>query len=34
MLRDDTTERLLIDWRSGDRSAGNRLLHRYVPELT
>jgi RNA polymerase sigma-70 factor (ECF subfamily) len=34
MLRDDTTERLLIDWRSGDRSAGDRLLHRYVPELT
>jgi RNA polymerase sigma factor (sigma-70 family) len=30
----ETTERLLVHWRSGNRDAGNRLLHRYVPELT
>ncbi|HEV8550771.1 MAG TPA: RNA polymerase sigma factor [Polyangiaceae bacterium] len=30
----ETTERLLVHWRSGDREAGNQLLHRYVPELT
>jgi RNA polymerase sigma-70 factor (ECF subfamily) len=34
MQREDTTERLLLDWRSGSRDAGNQLLHRYVPELT
>ena len=33
MQPDDTTERLLIRWRSGSRDAGDRLLHRYVPEL-
>jgi RNA polymerase sigma factor (sigma-70 family) len=31
---DDTTERLLLRWRSGSRDAGSRLLSRYVPELT
>ena len=30
---DDNTTRLLVSWRSGDRVAGDRLLHRYVPEL-
>ena len=34
MQRDDDTQKLLLDWRSGDRDAGNRLLYRYVPELT
>jgi len=33
MQHDDTTERLLLHWRSGNRVAGDRLLHRYVPEL-
>lgn len=33
MRQDDTTERLLLNWRSGNRVAGDRLLHRYVPEL-
>lgn len=31
---DDNTQTLLRRWRSGNREAGNRLLHRYVPELT
>jgi len=31
---DDNTETLLLRWRSGSREAGDRLLHRYVPELT
>lgn len=31
---DENTETLLIRWRSGNREAGNRLLSRYVPELT
>jgi RNA polymerase sigma-70 factor (ECF subfamily) len=30
---DDTTEVLLHRWRSGSRSAGDRLLRRYVPVL-
>lgn len=30
---DDNTTKLLVSWRSGDRDAGDRLLHRYVPEL-
>lgn len=34
MPPDDNTETLLIRWRSGSRDAGNRLLRRYVPELT
>src|SRR5690349_9944174 len=34
MHHEDNTETLLISWRSGDREAGDRLLHRYVPELT
>ncbi len=33
MQHDDTTEQLLLHWRSGNRVAGDRLLHRYVPEL-
>jgi RNA polymerase sigma-70 factor (ECF subfamily) len=33
MSREDTTETLLLRWRSGSRAAGDRLLHRYVPEL-
>ena len=33
-LPDDTTERLLVRWRSGSRDAGDRLLRRYVPVLT
>jgi RNA polymerase sigma-70 factor (ECF subfamily) len=32
-MHDDTTERLLLNWRSGNRGAGDRLLNRYVPEL-
>lgn len=32
--REDTTATLLLRWRSGNREAGDRLLHRYVPELT
>lgn len=34
MSREDTTNTLLRHWRSGDRKAGDQLLHRYVPELT
>jgi RNA polymerase sigma factor (sigma-70 family) len=34
MHGDDNTETLLLRWRSGSRDAGNRLLRRYVPELT
>ena len=34
MSREDTTNTLLLHWRSGNREAGSRLLHRYVPELT
>lgn len=34
MNAEDTTEMLLHRWRSGSRDAGNRLLNRYVPELT
>jgi RNA polymerase sigma factor (sigma-70 family) len=30
---DDNTTRLLVCWQSGNRDAGDRLLHRYVPEL-
>lgn len=30
---DDNTTKLLLSWRSGSRDAGDRLLHRYVPEL-
>ena len=30
---DDNTTKLLVSWRSGNRDAGDRLLHRYVPEL-
>ena len=33
-MQSEDTERLLISWRSGSRDAGDRLLHRYVPELT
>lgn len=33
MRRDESTERLLTGWRSGNRAAGERLLHRYVSEL-
>ncbi len=33
MPADENTETLLINWRSGNREAGNRLLARYVPEL-
>lgn len=33
MHHDDNTETLLIRWREGSREAGDRLLHRYVPEL-
>jgi RNA polymerase sigma-70 factor (ECF subfamily) len=33
MRADDNTERLLVLWREGSRDAGDRLLHRYVPEL-
>jgi RNA polymerase sigma-70 factor (ECF subfamily) len=32
-MHDETTETLLLHWRSGNRVAGDRLLHRYVPEL-
>jgi RNA polymerase sigma-70 factor (ECF subfamily) len=32
-MHDDTTERLLLNWRSGNRGAGDRLLNRYVHEL-
>jgi len=31
---EDNTATLLLRWRSGNREAGDRLLHRYVPELT
>jgi len=31
---EDNTATLLLRWQSGSREAGNRLLHRYVPELT
>jgi RNA polymerase sigma factor (sigma-70 family) len=34
MSGEDNTETLLRRWRSGSRDAGDRLLHRYVPELT
>lgn len=34
MPPDDNTDTLLIRWRSGSRDAGDRLLSRYVPELT
>lgn len=34
MPPEDSTNTLLLHWRSGDRRAGDRLLHRYVPELT
>jgi RNA polymerase sigma factor (sigma-70 family) len=34
MSYEDTTERLLVSWRSGSRDAGDQLLRRYVPELT
>jgi RNA polymerase sigma factor (sigma-70 family) len=34
MPGEDTTSTLLLHWRAGNREAGNRLLHRYVPELT
>lgn len=34
MHGDDNTETLLLRWQSGSRDAGNRLLRRYVPELT
>jgi RNA polymerase sigma factor (sigma-70 family) len=34
MSAEDNTETLLLRWRSGSRDAGDRLLHRYVPELT
>lgn len=34
MSHEDTTERLLVSWRSGSRDAGDQLLRRYVPELT
>jgi RNA polymerase sigma factor (sigma-70 family) len=30
---EDNTTKLVLSWRSGDRAAGDRLLHRYVPEL-
>jgi RNA polymerase sigma factor (sigma-70 family) len=33
MQADDTTEILLLRWRSGCRDAGDRLLRRYVPVL-
>lgn len=33
-VHEDNTATLLLRWRSGNREAGNRLLHRYVPELT
>lgn len=33
MSPEDTTERLVLEWRSGRRDAGNQLLHRYRPEL-
>jgi len=32
-VHEDTTATLLLRWRSGSREAGDRLLHRYVPEL-
>lgn len=34
MSREDTTNTLLRNWRSGDRKAGDRLLNRYLSELT
>lgn len=34
MIPEETTERLLLRWRSGNNDAGNELLHRYIPELT
>jgi RNA polymerase sigma factor (sigma-70 family) len=34
MPGEENTETLLRRWRSGSRAAGDRLLHRYVPELT
>jgi RNA polymerase sigma-70 factor, ECF subfamily len=30
---EDTTERLVLEWRAGRRDAGNLLLHRYRPKL-
>jgi RNA polymerase sigma factor (sigma-70 family) len=30
---EDNTATLLLRWRGGSREAGDRLLHRYVPEL-
>lgn len=33
-VHEDNTATLLARWRSGNREAGDRLLHRYVPELT
>ena len=33
-MHDDNTETLLIQWRSGSRAAGDRLMHRYMPRLT
>ena len=33
MRPEDTTERLVLEWRAGRRDAGNQLLHRYRPEL-
>jgi RNA polymerase sigma-70 factor (ECF subfamily) len=34
MQPEDTTEMLLVRWRSGSRDAGDQLLRRYVPVLT
>ena len=33
MRPEDTTERLVLEWRAGKRDAGDQLLHRYRPEL-
>jgi RNA polymerase sigma-70 factor (ECF subfamily) len=33
MKSDENTQTLLVRWRQGSRDAGDRLLHRYVPEL-
>jgi len=34
MASEENTERLLLEWRSGSRAAGDRLLHRYAPQLS
>jgi RNA polymerase sigma factor (sigma-70 family) len=34
MQSEDNTQTLLRRWRSGSRDAGDRLLHRYVPQLS